>query len=133
MAKYTHMWIQQHSQLYMKVVHRLGHDTESESPNLFPNIGSDSRLDDSNVSCGMPILRRDRNVNRPVLAKKSKLHLNYTSTLRKGQENDAVIGKILMLKESNAYKPNKKIAESPELKFWGWEILEVKDPVLWML
>lgn len=47
----------------------LEEDIESESPNLFPNNGSNSGLDDSNVADGMPILRRDRKVNRPVPAK----------------------------------------------------------------
>lgn len=107
-------------------------DIESESPNLFPNNGSNSGLDDSNVADGTPILRRGRKVNRPVPAKqrpRPKLNLNY-ATLRKEQEGDSVIGKILKLKESNAEKPeNEIIAESPELKFWlsRWEILEVLE------
>lgn len=117
----------------------LEEDIESESPNLFPNNGSNSGLDYSNMADGTPILRRGRKVNRPVPAKqrpRPKLNLNY-ATLRKEQEDDSVIGKILKLKESNAEKPEKNeiIAESPELKFWlsRWEILEVKDGILCIL
>lgn len=36
----------------------LGEDTESESPNLFPNNGSNSGLDDSNVADGTPIFKK---------------------------------------------------------------------------
>lgn len=75
-------------------------------------------------------------VNRPVPAQqrpRPKLNLNY-ATLRKEQEDDSLIGRILKLKERNANKPENDdiIAESPEFKILlsRWEMLEVKDGIL---
>lgn len=95
---------QQDKKLQAVIDEVLEEDTESVNPNFFPNNGSNSRLDDSNVADGTPILRRGRKVNRPVPAKQKprpKLNLNY-ATLRK-----------------NVDKPEKDeiIAESPEFKF----------------
>lgn len=105
---------------------------------MSPNNGDDSGPMNSSIS-GETQMRRGRKVNRPQAAKQKpepKLSINY-ATLRKEQEDDSVLGKILKLKEEGAEKPQNSdiTAESPEFKFWiaRWEILEIKNGVLCIL
>lgn len=92
----------------------------------------------SSISGETP-LRRGRKVNRPQAAKQKpepKLCIKY-ATLRKEQEDDNILGKMLKLKEEGAEKPQNPdiTAESSEFKFWiaRWEILEIKNGALCIL
>jgi hypothetical protein len=112
-------------------------DIEFEGPIMSPLDGDN--IGPMNSSVSGETLKKGRKVNRPQPAKpraKPKLNLDYT-TLRKEQEDDLVLGKILKLKEADSAKPQSAdiTAESSEFKFWvaRWEILEIKNGVLCIL